>query len=446
MMQTLQHNFANVLSDVPRGFSCSLSSFCIFAVRMRLWVCGVVSSEPFVLRSCFAGPVLSAMVKVVLSLHPQGLHPLQAAKAHRLRAEGLSWADVVAQVKNLQGQTPAMHAVRNAVARIEDQPRAVYPQTKYENCGRRRLLSDADEARVVGFVKKFRNKHFCTCRYIKQELRLAHVSVKTIARCLNRHGFHWRAVPKQTLLSDQDLEQRKSFVAKYEHHTPAWWERHMGLVLDGVTLTMAPPTLSGRQKHAAQRIERMWLREGERCDRDAHTFNRYGIQLGTKVPLWGGFTGSGHFTLRMWTPRPKMTKAEWEARVPTLKRAADAPGEPLAKRPKVWHDNEKFLLCPKAYAKAGLEQVRFPANSGDLNPIETVWARLRRDLAKKEQEDLKQGRVLKVREFRIRVATILRSYEAKAPGQQHNYYQKLARGMPGRLAACRRNRFGRCGK
>ena len=160
MMQTLQHNFANVLSDVPRGFSCLLSSFCIFAVRMRLWVCGVVSSEPFVLRSCFAGPVLSAMVKVVLSLHPQGLHPLQAAKAHRLRAEGLSWADVVAQVKNLQGQTPAMHAVRNAVARIEDQPRAVYPQTKYENCGRRRLLSDADEARVVGFVKKFRNKHF----------------------------------------------------------------------------------------------------------------------------------------------------------------------------------------------------------------------------------------------------------------------------------------------
>ena len=51
MMQTLHNNFANVLSDVPRGFSCLWSSFCIFAVRMRLWVCGVVSSEPFVLRS-----------------------------------------------------------------------------------------------------------------------------------------------------------------------------------------------------------------------------------------------------------------------------------------------------------------------------------------------------------------------------------------------------------
>ena len=30
-------------------------------------------------------------------------------------------------------------------------------------------------------------------------------------------------------------------------------------------------------------------------------------------------------------------------------------------------------------------------NSGDLNPIETVWARLRRDLAVREMADLKAG-------------------------------------------------------
>ncbi len=42
-------------------------------------------------------------------------------------------------------------------------------------------------------------------------------------------------------------------------------------------------------------------------------------------------------------------------------------------------------MCPDAYLKAGLEQIRFPPNSGDSNPIETVWARLRKDLAVREQ-------------------------------------------------------------
>ena len=30
----------------------------------------------------------------------------------------------------------------------------------------------------------------------------------------------------------------------------------------------------------------MWLRRGERMDPTLHTPNRYGIQLGEKVPLW----------------------------------------------------------------------------------------------------------------------------------------------------------------
>ena len=42
-----------------------------------------------------------------------------------------------------------------------------------------------------------------------------------------------------------------------------------------------------------------------------------------------------------------------------------------------------FVETP--YAKhTNLDLVRFPPNSGDLNPIETVWARLRRELAVRE--------------------------------------------------------------
>ena len=112
----------------------------------------------------------------------------------------------------------------------------------------------------------------------------------------------------------------------------------------------------------------------------------------------------------------------------------------------MWHDNEKFLLCPDTYRRSGLVQVRFPPNSGDLNPIETVWAWLRRDLAAREQEDLAAGHVLTVAKFRKRVAQLLNSYGTRSGGKSVSSLQKLVRGMPKRLANCRKNKFGRCGK
>ena len=64
------------------------------------------------------------------------------------------------------------------------------------------------------------------------------------------------------------------------------------------TLTKAPRSLTGRQKRAAASIGHMWMREDERVDPKLHTYNRYGVQAGQKVPLWGRFTGGGQFTLR----------------------------------------------------------------------------------------------------------------------------------------------------
>ena len=136
--------------------------------------------------------------------------------------------------------------------------------------------------------------------------------------------------------------------------------------------------------------------------------------------------------------------------MPQLKRAVDvaearAP-ERSTQRAKVWHDNEKFLLCDSTYRKTGLEMVRFPPNSGDLNPIETVWAWLRRDLVAREQEDLAAGRVLTVAMFKQRAAQLLNSYGVVGDGETYSSLQKLVRGMPRRLEQCKRNKYGRCGK
>ena len=121
------------------------------------------------------------------------------------------------------------------------------------------------------------------------------------------------------------------------------------------------------------------------------------------------------------------------------------PPQERAVKSKIWHDNKTFLQVPAAYRRNGLQSVRFPPNSGDLNPIETVWARLRRDLGAREREDLEAGRIMSVRFFRQRVSQILTSYSARSGGEL-NFYERLLRGMPARLSKCRANKYGPCGK
>ena len=93
-----------------------------------------------------------------------------------------------------------------------------------------------------------------------------------------------------------------------------------------------------------------------------------------------------------------------------------------------------------------MELVRFPPNSGDLNPIETVWAELRKAIAVREQEDLDAGWVLSVPQFKQRVAQMLNVWSVPKTGETHSFLKQLVRGMPKRLAKCQQNRYGRCGK
>ena len=112
----------------------------------------------------------------------------------------------------------------------------------------------------------------------------------------------------------------------------------------------------------------------------------------------------------------------------------------------MWLDNEGFLKIDRKYHKNGLTAFRFPPNSGDLNPIETAWAQLRKDLAEREFEDMKHDKIITTQQFKQRAAQILHSYSLKGPGEQYSYLEKLVRGMPARLLKCKKNKYGPCGK
>ena len=90
--------------------------------------------------------------------------------------------------------------------------------------------------------------------------------------------------------------------------------------------------------------------------------------------------------------------------------------------------------------------MNFPPNSGDLNPIETVGARLRRDLAVREMQDLRDGVILTEVQYRQRAAQLLASYGQTPSGGGTSYLEKLVAGMPKRLLSGEANGYGCCGK
>ena len=136
--------------------------------------------------------------------------------------------------------------------------------------------------------------------------------------------------------------------------------------------------------------------------------------------------------MQLWAAQTKMDKAAWAKPIPQVKEAADDGTGGAA--PTVWQDNERALLQPDVYADHGLELVRAPPSSGDINPIETVWACLRKDLAQREMTDLTAGKPPQtVEKFRARAAQILRPHSAPKVGESRTRLGKLVRGMPGQL-------------
>ena len=103
------------------------------------------------------------MVLIQVSLHPQSLHPSEAARAHYMRYEEFAtWEDIAAEVVNLQAKTPSLKAVRCAVAHAQALKKGVVPQLKYKSCGRQKAPTKDQEREAAKFMKKWRHKRFCT--------------------------------------------------------------------------------------------------------------------------------------------------------------------------------------------------------------------------------------------------------------------------------------------
>ena len=122
-------------------------------------------------------------------VHPAGLHPIEAVKAYyKQTEEHVSVDEIIAEVEvhNMKGDLPGRKRVYGAIRRVRDMDGgALLPQPKCANCGRKRALSEQQEAGVIAFVQKWRHKVFCTCHYIRNGLRLDEC-FQTVNNVLNK--------------------------------------------------------------------------------------------------------------------------------------------------------------------------------------------------------------------------------------------------------------------
>ena len=116
----------------------------------------------------------------------------------------------------------------------------------------------------------------------------------------------------------------------------------------------------------------------------------------------------------------KLSVSEWVCAVRSGKLTAAVKRlRPINKRGP-WYvlcDNEKFLKAAEsqsAYATKGIKLWSIPARSPDLNPIEMFWAWLRKELRKRDLEDLRLKRpVLRKTLYIRRVRSVLRTRKAQ---------------------------------
>ena len=115
--------FQNHLSEFPHAFRkvCSTGTLGLHARRAA-----AASPKERPARPCCACPTVCsapqsrrAMVGVRVTVAAGGLHPLEACKAWYLRTEEeRPWHEVQEATTTVDGQTPKMHALRNAVDRV----------------------------------------------------------------------------------------------------------------------------------------------------------------------------------------------------------------------------------------------------------------------------------------------------------------------------------------
>lgn len=146
--------------------------------------------------------------------------------------------------KNRQKHAPDSAAlVKKLVKECKISQRSVYRLLKEpllrisaprKRPGRKPKLSERTEKRIVRSIGKLRqfNKNW-TAKSLMTLTDVTEVSERTFQRLLNRNGYHHEFARKKGVLSEKDIKQRLCFAKKHVDLDQSFWEQTVAFFFDG---------------------------------------------------------------------------------------------------------------------------------------------------------------------------------------------------------------------
>ena len=363
-------------------------------------------------------PLVSEMV------HPRGFSFAMQRRIVCLRdVHGETWDAIADQVKNLQGQKPLPRLVASYYRKFSVRDgRAV---SKYQHCGNKiqKATTEAKEFLLRTLLEQ-RRRCVCTSTTLQQALareKGVHLSPSWIRKILQKKGYRWLPKRQKRKYSPEVQAERLTFAKSVVRMSAAQLREKLSFAMDGVILTMPPTDPTDRFNYCRHGDDHMWRKPSESFSPDLAGDDSYGNQapLGRVVPLWGGCSAGG-FAIAAIHKKKKLTAREWSDVVTSGKLRKAVQALKPTKKNGPWHilcDNESFLrarVSRRAHSRAKMNLWDLPARSPDLNPVELVWAWLRKKLRAMDLADAVAKRpVLGKTAYVARVRRVLKTKKAQ---------------------------------
>jgi len=363
------------------------------------------------------------MVQITEVVNARGLDFQNQRKVMHLRAQSLPFSEIAQRVRNLKGKKSCEDVVRRVHNKFSSKKgRVVY---RYSRCGRKPWkITKAIGKYILQRLRQLRKKTVCTSVSLQAVLykeKSVHISTAAIRKHLAKNGYHWLPRAQKRKYGAAARAARLAFATRISRMSDAALRQHVSLAMDGVVLTIAPPDPVDRQNYCLHGETHMWRTRTEAASPELSGGDPYADQvtLARALPLWGAISPAG-FRAVIFHKNKKLSTQEWKDALKAGKLMTAIqelqPGRHSGAR-RLLCDNERFLMARDSreyYSKKNVQLLQIPARSPDLNPIESFWGWLRKQLRLRDLQDLRSGRpALGKTACKARVQALLRSRKAQ---------------------------------
>ena len=361
--------------------------------------------------------------------HPAGLDFFNQRKIVLLRdrqgvgEKKLSFKKIGSMVLNLKGKPTSEGTTRRVYKGFNLKKGRVL--SNYHKCGRSPWkITKQVGSFIVRCLLAKRRSSVCTSSVLQADVFKEHevkVSCSAIRKHLASRGYKWQRRSQKRKYSKPAMRARTRFATPIASMSQAAIDEHITFATDGLIITMPPTDPLERLNYCMHGVTHMYRKDNEAASPALAGEDPYAekVPLSRAIPLWGEISSSG-FQAITFHPNKKLDRFQWKEVIKQGKLMQVVrnlqPGRHVGPR-RILCDNESFLnakIIRPLYKKNHIRLMPIPAHSPDLNPIESFWSWLRRELRRRDLEDLRLKKpALTKTQYRRRVQEVIRTVKAQ---------------------------------